>query len=264
MSSYLKEHAFYYDIFYADKPYAKEAEFVHQRLEEFSGNRVERVIELACGTGSHALALEKYGYKITAIDYSEDMLARARTKAEKNASSVRFLLNDMRTHETEGGPFDAAICLFDSIGYVNTNDAVVEVLRRANDHLRDRGLFLFEFWHAAAMLRHYEPTRVRRWSTDQGQLVRISETQLDVLRQLAIVTYSIHHFHRDGFCSSLTETQTNRYFLVQEMSALLAGSGFTPLKWYAGFDQDEEITLDTWHIVAVAQKSTGTYERPVR
>ena len=84
--------------------------------------------------------------------------------------------------------------------------------------------------------------------------MRISETELEYSKQLARVTYTIYELRHDGTYTSLKETQTNRYFLVQEMAGWLSTCGFAPLKWFAGYAPDENITEQTWHIVAVARK----------
>ena len=254
MTSYSGRHAELYDLFYADKPYEAEAAFVAQCLREFSVGPTTRLLEIACGTGTHALQLAQRGYKIVATDHSADMLARARQKAAAN-SQVEFQLQDMTQLEVSGAPFDAAYCLFDAIGYVGTNEALEKVFRGVHKHLRRDGLFIFEFWHAAAMLRHYDPVRVRRWERDDSTILRISETSLDYAKQLSSVRYSIYELKHDGTYSSLTETQTNRYFLVQEMSAWLTATGFAPLKWFAGFTNSETISDETWHIVAVARRN---------
>lgn len=265
MSSYIGRHADLYDIFYADKPYEEEAAFVHQCLQQYSVGTTCRLLELACGTGTHALAIEKFGYEIVATDYSEDMLACARRKAAQVASSVDFRWQDMRALDVADRPtsassvesFDAVICLFDSIGYVETNEALMQVLQGVNRNLRPDGLFVFEFWHAAAMLHSYDPVRVRRCSTPEGELVRISETKLDYAKQLARITYLIYELNREGTYTRLKETQTNRYFLVQEMAGCLSSCGFTPVKWFAGFTTNESITIETWHIVAIARRNAG-------
>ena len=152
-------------------------------------------------------------------------------------------------------PFDAAYCLFDAIGYVATNESLEKVFRGVHKHLRRDGLFIFEFWHAGAMLRHYDPVRVRRWKTDDSLILRLSETTLDYANQLSRVAYSIYELNTDGTYSTLTETQVNRYFLVQEMAAWLTSTGFAPVKWFAGFINDETISDQTWHIVAVARRN---------
>src|SRR5215831_8801520 len=117
MSSYNCRHALLYDTFYARKPYRQEAAFVDECLQKFSVRRPERLLELACGTGSHALVLESLGYQITAVDNSPDMLKQAWAKAQEISSRVEFRLQDMRMLDQPEGPFDAAYCLFDSLGY---------------------------------------------------------------------------------------------------------------------------------------------------
>ncbi|HKU75324.1 MAG TPA: class I SAM-dependent methyltransferase, partial [Pyrinomonadaceae bacterium] len=190
MTSYSGRHAELYDLFYADKPYEAEAVFVDECLREYSVRPTTRLLEIACGTGTHALQLEQRGYKIVATDYSHDMLERATQKAAN--SQVEFQLQDMTQLEVSGAPFDAAYCLFDAIGYVGTNEALEKVFRGVHKHLRNDGLFIFEFWHAAAMLRHYDPVRVRRWKQDDSLILRISETSLDYAKQLSSVHYSIY------------------------------------------------------------------------
>jgi ubiquinone/menaquinone biosynthesis C-methylase UbiE len=254
MSSYIGRHAELYDIFYGDKPYADETAFVHWCLQQHGVGSTRRLLELACGTGSHALALEKFGYEIVATDYSEDMLSCARVKAKGVSSEVSFIQQDMRMLNIPGRLFDATICLFDSIGYVETNEELIKVFEGVGRHLRSDGLFVFEFWHAAAMLRSYDPVRVRRWRMPEGELLRISETELEYSKQLAKVTYTIYELRDDGTYKILRETQRNRYFLVQEMAGWLSLCGFTPMRWFAGFTPDGNITEQTWHIVAVARK----------
>ena len=253
MTSYLGRHAELYDIFYADKPYDREAAFVHKCLQQYGHGKVGSLLELACGTGSHALRLEKLGYRITAIDYSADMLTCARQKAAAD-STIDFRLGDMTAFELENKPFEAVVCLFDSIGYVQTNAAIKKVFAGVRDHLRSGGLFIFEFWHAAAMLRSYEPLRVRRWSVPEGELLRISQTELECAEQLSRVAYSIYELNENGTYSSLHETQVNRYFLVQEMAGLLTDCGLIPVRWFSGFNDAEPVNESTWHIVAVARK----------
>ncbi len=55
MSSYRGRHADLYDIFYAEKPYAAEANFVKSRFEMFDVPPAAEVIDIACGTGRHAI-----------------------------------------------------------------------------------------------------------------------------------------------------------------------------------------------------------------
>jgi demethylmenaquinone methyltransferase/2-methoxy-6-polyprenyl-1,4-benzoquinol methylase len=48
----------------------------------------ERALDVCCGTGDIAFALARAGAEVAAIDFTEEMLAVARTRGEKNPQSV--------------------------------------------------------------------------------------------------------------------------------------------------------------------------------
>jgi ubiquinone/menaquinone biosynthesis C-methylase UbiE len=65
-------------------------------------------LDLGCGTGRHALWLAAAGAAVTAVDFSEGMLAQARRKP--GAEAVRFLTHDL--HEPlplAAGQFDLVV-----------------------------------------------------------------------------------------------------------------------------------------------------------
>jgi malonyl-CoA O-methyltransferase len=66
------------------------------------------VLDLGCGTGRQALRPAAAGADVTAIDVSEGMLARARTKP--GAERVRFLVHDAHCElPFEGASFDRVV-----------------------------------------------------------------------------------------------------------------------------------------------------------
>ena len=252
MNNYASRYAELYDLFYADKPYADEARFVHECIREFAPHPAAEILELACGTGRHALELKNFGYQITATDRSPDMLRVARHRLGENGTT--FVASDMRDLQLPAREYDAAVCLFDSIGYLQTDDAIHDAFGKIRDHLRENGLLIFEFWHAPAMLARYSPTRRRSWKTSDGEIVRTSATALDRVRRLARVHYTVEEIRNDATRATFHEEHINRFFSVDEMKALVSEGGFEPIKFFAGFDRLTPITDEIWHIVTVARK----------
>lgn len=255
MTNYAGRYAELYDLFYGDKPYAEEARFIHDCIQKFSAHPTREILELACGTGRHALELEKFAYHITATDRSPDMLEVARRRAAETGSKVIFALADMGNLQLPAKEYDAAVCLFDSIGYLQTDNAILDALGEIRSHLRSGGLFIFEFWHAPAMLNQYSRTRVRKVKTEHGVIVRTSETSLDRENGLASVTYTVDEQDKNRTHSTFRETHINRFFSVDEIESLVSSAELEPLKFFAGFDQQASITDDTWHVVALTGKS---------
>jgi len=254
MGSYGRSCAELYDFFYRDKPYVKEANFIHSSLQKFKAGKMGSLLELGCGTATHTLELEKKGYKIAALDYSKPMLSIAQNKAAKAGSKIKFIRQDMRSLRLLKGSFDAVISLFDSIGYVVTNEALFQTLKGIHEVLRPGGLVILEFWHAPAMIKNYEPVRLRCMRIPDGWLLRVSETEPDYLKQVCNVNYTVYALDRDKKCSTFREQHQNRYFFVQEMAAYLVLNGFSPLKFFPGFNNSGPINENVWHIIVVARR----------
>ena len=195
------------------------------------------------------------GHVVTGVDYSDELLDVARANAEARDVNVRFLNQDLRELDADGRPFDVITCLFDSIGYLQTNDAIVEALSRAREHLADGGTVALEFLHAAAALRHASPVRVRRWKTPSGgTLTRISEVELDVARQTMDVAYELIDVDASGTVAAhWSETQTNRFFAVEEMRALLQAAGLVPDRFVPAYRRPQAIDDTVWHVLVLAR-----------
>ena len=104
------------------------------------------------------------------------------------------------------------------------------------------------------MTGRHDPLRVRKWRTESGEILRVSETTVDLARQCATVQHAIYDLRRDGTYGIAVEQQTNRFFSLPEMSALLDECDFDVLQRCSGYAPDETITAETWHILLVARR----------
>jgi 2-polyprenyl-3-methyl-5-hydroxy-6-metoxy-1,4-benzoquinol methylase len=80
-----------------------------------------RILDMPCGAGRHSLGLAEHGYDVTGVDLSEDAIARASAAALERGAAAAFVRSDMRGFEAVD-PFDAAICLGNSISYFDPAD----------------------------------------------------------------------------------------------------------------------------------------------
>ncbi|HEX4410966.1 MAG TPA: class I SAM-dependent methyltransferase [Xanthobacteraceae bacterium] len=257
---YAARYAELYDLFYRDKPYAKEARFIGWVLRKYGIDHGSRILELACGTGEHAVRLSSSGYSVTASDNSRAMIEIAREKAIRHKAQVTFERRDMRKSSGPHCVFDAALCLFDSIGYAQTDAEIGAVFEGVYKRLRPGGLFVVEFWHSPAMLREFEPIRVRRFRDGTSRVLRISETALDKRRSLAHVDYNVYRLRVDSTYDHFAERHTNRYFTVLEMGRFARLHGFAPVRDYDGF-RPRIVSDRTWHVLSVWKKADTASQR---
>jgi SAM-dependent methyltransferase len=249
VNTYQHVHARHYDLIYAEKPYAEEAAFVARRLPPPPAT----LLDVACGTARHAIAFAAMGYEVTAVDYSPDLLRRARQNLDRASASVALVEADMRTLDL-GRSFDAVTCLFDSIGYPQDDEGIVAALRAMRGHLAANGVLAIEHLHAEALLAAHEPVKVRRWPLSEGgRLVRVSETRLDTERRVMAVDYELIEMRSDATYDHGRETQRNRFFSVAEMQALLERSGLAPIEAVAAYRDAPQVGPQTFHVLASAR-----------
>jgi SAM-dependent methyltransferase len=163
---------------------AEQAPYLRELIERHRPS-ARTVLELACGTG---VILEhlRDGYDVTGLDVSPEMLAVA---AEK-LPDVRFVEADM-THFRLDERFDVVLCVYDSINHLLDFAAWEKVFARADAHLNDDGVFIFDATTDRQFARLTGAGTVTRWFGD-GNLAVIEVRDGGVSR----VVWDIRVFER--------------------------------------------------------------------
>lgn len=139
-----------YDLFSADydrfvnwkERLAYELPFVEQQLTA-SGAR--RILDTACGTGIHAIALAQRGYDVTGADLSVGMIERAMENAAAAGIEASFVVAGFgELTERVGDGFDALLCLGNSLPHVLTTEALQATLSGFAAVLRPVGLLFIQ------------------------------------------------------------------------------------------------------------------------
>lgn len=128
-----------YDLLYAWKDYAAEVAQIDELIKS-ALPEAQTVLDVGCGTGKH-LELLRSRYKVEGLDLDGEMLKIA---AARNPG-VRLHQGDMETFHLERR-FDAVLCLFSSIGYVETPERLRGAVRNMKAHVRPGGVLLLEPW----------------------------------------------------------------------------------------------------------------------
>ncbi len=76
----------------------------------FDGKESQKVIDIACGTGTQAILIARKGHLVTGVDISPDMINRARKKG--SSIKVSFEINDASNIRYPDSTFDSAIISF--------------------------------------------------------------------------------------------------------------------------------------------------------
>ncbi|MBN2084712.1 MAG: class I SAM-dependent methyltransferase [Anaerolineales bacterium] len=122
---------------------AAEMPFFEQRLAA-SGAR--RVLDAACGTGQHAIALARLGLSVSAADPSAGMIAQARANASASGAAVRFEQAGFGGMSRVFGKasFDALLCLGNSLAHVADGAGLAAAAADFADCLAGGGLLILQ------------------------------------------------------------------------------------------------------------------------
>lgn len=122
------------------------------------------VLDAACGTGMHALALAERGYAVTGADISEGMIDRARANAASRQQDTPFVVSGFgELAERVGGQFDALICLGNSLPHLLDADDLAGALADFARMLRPGGLLMIQNRNFDMVLQSRE-----RWMSPQA------------------------------------------------------------------------------------------------
>jgi SAM-dependent methyltransferase len=248
-------YAQYYDLFYADKNYIGEAQYILSLLRQYR-SAAKSVLDLGCGTGKHAEALASNGYTVHGVDYSAQMIAEAdqhlQALPRHHAQRLRFTHADIREFRVNR-TFDAAISLFHVISYLCSNDDVLRAFATVRQHLHDDGLFIFDCWYGPAVLADRPVARTKYFQDDQHRIKRDANPTLYPNENLVGIDYTFSVSNGSGqVLEQFSETHRMRYFFKPEMEILLSAAGLQMLDCYRWLTK-EEPGFDSWYVVFTAK-----------
>ncbi len=235
---------------------AKLAEAPHAARER------PRVLDAACGTGQHALALAGLGYPAAGADLSAGMIQRARENAQARDQNLPFAVAGFGALAAEFGEasFDALLCLGNSLPHVLDEAGLAAALGDFAQVLSPGGVLILQQRNFDAVLaqgakgRWMGPEAAQDGDTE-WLFVRFYDFRPDNL-----IDFNILRLKREGdgaWQQVLTQTRL-RPLVRDELDVALTVAGFERLKFYGGLDGSEFDPPASGNLVVVAYNGFRT------
>lgn len=192
---------------------------------------VKSALEVACGTGLYARALAELGVNVVASDMSQAMLDQAVTLSKKSPP-IRWLCATMQdTPRLSPGPFDAVLCMGNSLPHLLTDDSLAATLAGFFAVLSPGGLLAVQLLNCDRVLARGE--RI-------VGVTRVSEREFirfyDFLPGL--VAFNILELHwRGDQCSHRLHQTTLRPWRAEELRTAILAAGFSKVDLLSGQDR---------------------------
>lgn len=151
------------------------------------------ILDAACGTGMHAIALATRGFTVAGADFSAGMVARARENAAGAGAGVRFEqagFGEMMA-VFGAGSFDALVCLGNSLPHVATAALLDAALLDFAACLRPGGLLILQNRNFDAVLSRRErwiPPQAHREEDREWLFVRFYDFEPDGTLTFHVIT----------------------------------------------------------------------------
>ncbi len=219
-----------------------DCEFMHQVFRT-SGEEIQDIIDIACGTGRHAIEMAKKGYQVTGIDISNHMLEAARRKAQEEQVSIQFLQIDMKALDFMDG-FDAAYILFNTATLLIDNEDLIQFMNGIHAALKSRGLLVVEvnnLWPVIAIGRLQN--QIFHWDEEREGIRRARQTEIVIGPYNNIMA----HHERKRYWREETELEPRadtfytRIFSLNEFDLLCRLTGFRIRDVYGATDINSRI-----------------------
>jgi SAM-dependent methyltransferase len=241
----------YYDLLYRDKDYKSEVEYIHKLIKENS-TEVSTLLDMGCGTGKHAELLCDKGYIVHGIDLSEDMLKIAENRRKNKEDKLTFSLSNIQELNLDK-KFDVVVSLFHVMSYQNSNNELIKAFEAAKDHLKDGGIFIFDFWYGPAVLTDLPVTRVKRLINKKIKVTRLAEPVMHPEKNIVDVNFDV--FIEDLDSKEIIEKEElhkMRYFFDTELDLICKQVGFVIKQKYEWMS-DKNPDFNSWNVVWIVK-----------
>lgn len=241
--------AYLYDRLMEEAPYKKWYTITEEILR-LTGEKVETIADLGCGTGEITLKMAEAGYNLYGVDYSADMLAVAAEKSFQKNVNIQWINQDIR--ELSGlSNIDLAISYCDVINYITKIEEVKNTFQNVAQILRPGGLFIFDV-HS---MYHVEQNLTNKTFADVGEdysyiwFCDPGDEQGEMFHHLTFFTLVGEKYER------FVELHHQQTYPVHKYEQLLLETGFEKPKLYADFNiKDEFITEKAERIFFLTRK----------
>jgi ubiquinone/menaquinone biosynthesis C-methylase UbiE len=181
------------------------------------------LLDVPCGFGRHSIPLAEAGYRVTGVDRSQALLDEARRRSGK----PELVRADYRELPFADASFDAAICLFTSLGFLGDEEDT-RALTAIHRVLRPGGRLVIETNHRDRLVRFWHDTH---WQlVGEGRLL-LEQSTFDPALGIAQTTQTLI----DGG-ERESRTWSLRVYTVTELRAMLARAGFADARCLGDLD----------------------------
>lgn len=189
----------------------------------FKLRRGATVLDAACGTGRHSLALARLGLALTGVDVTPGYVRAAARQAKAEGLTARFAVGELRDLRRYAGSADLVMNFFNSFGYYRRDADNQASLAQMAAALKPGGRLLLDLTPRENLLPHFIP---RDWGEADGAYLMERRAWMDGRRRIRTdyVLCVDGRVSRGGF--------DLRIYTLAQLKAMMARAGLGRVRAY--------------------------------
>jgi SAM-dependent methyltransferase len=161
----------YYHILYKHRDHEEAKAFIDQLISYFGFQKEDRILDLACGKGRHAIYLNKKGFDVVGLDLSHHNIESAQRFENEH---LKFDVHDMRV-PWPGEKFDYTLNLFTSFGYFDVPGENQQAINSITEGVKEGGKLLIDFLNPYTVINKMLPDEVKKVNGIDFHIMRYLE-----------------------------------------------------------------------------------------
>ena len=215
-----------------------------------------RILDAACGTGMHALALAKAGYQVAGADFSAEMIKKAKINAASAGMELRFEAIGFGSLTSVFGEshFDVVLCLGNSLPHLIQDEDVDFALIDFNACLKPGGLLLIQDRNFDAVMQKQD-----RWMEPQAFQEGVEQWIFERFYDFnpdGTIGFNIVNLHRKGTSEWSSEVVST--LLKPQIGDMLQKkairAGYKPVNIYGTLGRDPFDPQTSGNLILIARK----------
>lgn len=213
-----------------------ELELIVETLEFGPG---DRVLDVFCGYGRHALPLARMGAKVTGVDISAESIAELQKEAKRKKVPIAALESDFMAIDSatlgEPSSFQAAYCLGNSFCFF-PRPQMQAFIQRVADLLEPGGRWLV---HSNMVAESFLPDfQEFAWLPVDDTMRVLAEHQYDPMHSM-VEQRLTYYRHYEKTVETAYRTAHYYIYTIAELLSLLVAAGLQTLACYGTVEGDE-------------------------
>ena len=148
----------YYHVLYKNRDNTEARTFINNLCTYLGFSPQDKILDLACGKGRHAIYLNEKGFDVTGIDLSSENIKYA---SQFSNARLSFYIHDMR-EVFAYDQFDYILNIFTSFGYFDSVDEHKSAILAAAKALKTGGKLIIDFLNTYKVINHLVPAEVKQ------------------------------------------------------------------------------------------------------